>query len=236
MVIKGSATERPGGYSVIPMRFVLWGIFAGARQALHRDHYAAMRVSLIYYGVEVGYVVFSPPGPPPQSLSLVGSDDGSSSAESLEKTSDGALPAILSPKPLADLNLITNSTKISITNITGPSNAYDVKFLFKAMGQRLSNQEFFIPIFVCLEYIAHYASTLPVKGFKQSHLEGSWLEFRDFDGRPRTVPPFFEYHLIAKALTIMPMRLEQSGWREVLIVIEVNGIHVGDGWLRKGAP
>ena len=236
VVIKGIPTQMPGVYSVIRMRYVLWGIMVAAREAMQQDHYVTMRVALRYYGVEVGYVLFEGQNPPPQSLSLVGSDDGSSSsAENLEKRSDGALPATLSPKSLADLNLITNSTSLPKTNITSPSNADHVEYFFKSTGQPLSNQEFFTPIFICLEYIAHYAFTLPVKGFTLSRQRASWIEFRDFSGRPRTAAPFFEYQLIAKALRIMPIDLARFGWSEMLIVIQVDGVRVGDGWLRKGA-
>ena len=221
------------GPRTIPLRYVLWGIWAGVVRMLNNHAFVTMRITLTMHGIVVGYIVFEKPSP--QLITPVGSN-GDSSAESLEKRSDVALAATSPSKSLADS---TNGTGLSLANITSPSsNADGLRVLVIPIGQGLPVSDFFKPIFGCLAYIARFPYTDPVNPFEVSRDDSDMrMKFRDYDPQPRTQAPFFEYQWIAKALRLLPATVLQLGrWTEVIIIMEVDGIKVGDGWLKKRVP
>ncbi len=171
-----------------------------------------------------------------ESLGKERSENGS--AERLEKRSDVAIPAMPSSKNLTGLTANSNSISLSIKNTTSPLNAGDLQLFIKAVGQHLTDSEFFKPILAGLEYVAQFPSTSPVDGSKlQNQDSDTWIEIRDFGPR-RSEAPFFEYQCIKTTprnlLELIVQQLRE--WTEIVTVMQVDGISVGDGWLRKGVP
>ena len=231
VVIRSTAPAL--GPRMIPLRYILWGIWCGVAFMLDNHNFVTMRLTLSLHGRIVGYIAIAKPFS--QLITPVGSNDDSST-ESLEKRSDVVLAATSPSKSLADS---TNGTSLSLANLTSPSSNADGLHVFVApMGQGLSVSDFFKPILGCLGYVARFPSTAPVAGFKLVHDDTDMrMEFRDYDPQPRSEAPFFEYQLIAKALRSLPATVLQLGrWTEVIMVMQVDGIKVGDGWLKKGVP
>lgn len=231
VVVRSDATTLVPG--TMPIRYILWGVWSFALFTMSNNRFQTMHMTLGFDGVIVGYLRIEKPDL--QILGLAGSSDDSS-AESLKKRSDVALPAIPASKTLANFTMISNSTSLSLTNTTTPSNAGDLHVFFKLIGHSITNEEFFIPILAGLAYVAHFPSTSPVVGFRLRPAGSNiWIEFRDIGTQPRSEAPFFEWQWIAKALGELPRHMALFGvWREAIIVMQVDGISVGDGWIRKG--
>ena len=225
-----TSTLSPG---LTPIRYILWGIWSFALFMIQHDAFQTMRLALGFNGVTVGYIRVEKPDQ--QSLSLAGRTDGSS-AESLNIRSDVALPATAPSETLENITIASNSTSLSLTNTTTPSNAGNLRVFINPIGQPLTIGEFFIPILASLDYVARFPSTSPVAGFIVHPANSdTWIEFRDFRGQPRREAPFFEYHLVTRALGVLADHMANlEGWREAMVVMQVNGVSVGDGWIRKG--
>ncbi|CAD6582340.1 MAG: hypothetical protein ASARMPREDX12_005878 [Alectoria sarmentosa] len=227
-----AATLFPG---TMPIRYILWGVWSFALFVMSNNLFQTMLMTLGFDGVVVGYLRVEKPDL--QILGLAGGSDDNS-AESLKRRSDVALPAIplSASKTLANFTMISNSTSLSLTNTTTPSNAGDLHVFFKLIGHSITDEELFIPILAGLAYVAHFPSTSPVVGFRLRPAgSDTWIEFRDIGTRPRSEAPFFEWQWIAKALGELPGHMAPLGvWREAIIVMQVDGISVGDGWIRKG--
>ncbi|CAF9904077.1 MAG: hypothetical protein ALECFALPRED_004833 [Alectoria fallacina] len=230
VIRSGAKTLVPG---TMPIRYILWGVWSFARFMMSNNAFQTMHMTLSFDRVIVGYLRIEKPDL--QILGLAGSSNDSS-AESLKKRSDVALPAIPASKTLASFTMISNSTSLSLANTTTPSNAGDLHVFFKPIGHFITNEEFFIPILAGLAYVAHFPSTSPVVGFRLRPVgSNTWIEFRDIGAQPRSEAPFFEWQWIAKALGGLPGHMVLLGeWREAIIVMQVDGISVGDGWIRKG--
>ncbi|KAF6220105.1 hypothetical protein HO133_003236 [Letharia lupina] len=229
VIRSGAATLSPG---TIPIRFILWGIWSSALLMMTRYDFQTMHLTLNFDGAVVGYLGIEKPDP--QNPSLAGSNDGSSGG-SLERRSNVELPAMSPSKTLANFTMLSNRASLSLTNTTAPHNAGNLRVFINPVGQSLTNNEFFIPILAGLDYVARFPSTSPVYGFVvRPSLTDAWIEFRDYGARPRTEAPFFEYQWIAKALWELPGSMVPGRWREAVIVMQVDGVNVGDGWFRKG--
>ena len=217
-----------------PIRYIMWGIWSLALFMMEHDTFQTMRLALGFNGVTVGYIRVEKRDQ--QSLSLAGRNDGSSAGESLNMRSDVALPAIAPSETLENITITSNSTSLSLTNTTTPSNAGNLRVFINPIGQRLTIDEFFIPILASLDYVARFPSTSPVAGFTVHPANSdTWIEFRDYRGQPRREAPFFEYQWATRALGVLVQHVAMlEGWSEAMIVMQVNGVSVGDGWIRKG--
>ena len=218
-----------GSAGSTPVRYILWGIWSLALYMMKYDEYRTMFLTLGFDGVSVAHLRIERPDP--QVLSLPGGNSDSS-AERLKTRSEQILPAI----PLANLTEISNSTNLSLTtNSTAPSNAGDLLVMITAIGHHLSINEFFTPIFAGLEYVARHPAADPVKAFRVRPADtDTWIEFREYGAQPRTEAPFFEYQWIATAMVPLLGQQMLLGWFEVAFVMQVDGVRVGNGWIRKG--
>lgn len=232
VVIKSRApTSSPG---LTPIRYILWGIWSFALFAMKHDLFQTMLLTLGFNEVTVGYLTIEKPRL--QNLNLAGSND-ESSTERLKKRTDVALPVAPSSKTLENLTIASNSINLSLTNISTPSNADDLRVFVSPIGQPLTVHETFMPILACLDYVARFASTSPVDAFRVHPADtDAWIEFRGYGSQPRVEPPFFEYQWVTRALGMLPERMALvGGGRESIIAILVDGVRVGDGWIRKGS-
>lgn len=213
-----------------PVRYILWAIWSFALFVMKYDNFQTMLMTLRFNGIIVGYVTIEKPDP--QVLSLANVDN---SIQTIKERAKERLPAITVTNDLANFTEIPDSTSLSLANTTTPSNTGNLRVFIKPVGHPLTNIEFFVPILANLEYVARFPSTSPVNGFILSPADvDTWMEFRDFGGQPRTQAPIFEYQWIAKALGELTGYLARLGWwSEAIIVMQVDGVNVGDGWIRK---
>lgn len=146
------------------------------------------------------------------------------------------LAAISPSETLESSTTIYNSTSLSLTHNSTPSNAGDLRVFVNPVGHSLTNKGFFVPVLASLDYVACFPSTSPVDGSVVRPADsGTWIEFRDVRTQPRMEAPFFEYPLIVKAFGELPGYMALLGDRsEANIVMLVDRVNVGDGWLRKG--
>lgn len=232
VVIVSVATTASGGTT--PIRFILWGIWSLALFMMKDENYQSMFLTLGFNGLTVAYLRIEQPRPQVLSLPGVNSD---SSAERLKRSSGEILPAIPSPNGLANFTEISNSTSLSLTtNTTAPSNAGDLRVIITAIGAPLTINELFIPIFAGLEYVARHPCTSRVEAFIVRPVDtDTWIEFRECDTQPRTEARFFKYQWVAMALIQLPEQLVLlGGWCEAGFMMQVDGVCVGYGWIRKG--
>lgn len=213
-----------------PVRYILWAIWSFALFVMKYDNFQTMLMTLRFNGIIVGYVTIEKPDP--QVLSLANVDN---SIHTIKERAKEVLPAIPVTNDLANFTEIPGITSLSLANTTTPSNTGNLRVFIKPVGHILTNIEFFVPILANLEYVARFPSTSPVNGFISNPADvDTWMEFRDFGGQPRTQAPIFEYQCIAKALGELTGYLARLGWwSEAIIVMQVDGVNVGDGWIRK---
>ncbi|CAF9939399.1 hypothetical protein IMSHALPRED_001326 [Imshaugia aleurites] len=233
VVIRSDATTL--GRGVIPIRYVLWGIWSFALFMLNNNRYQTMHLTLGFNGGIVGYIRVERPNL--QVSSLAGSDSDSS-ASVRQKGADEALPDIHPSKIPAKLTAVSNTTNLFLTNTTATSsNAGDLHVFIRPIGQTLTNFQFFSPILAGLDFVARFPSTSPVNGFALRPVNvDTYIEFRDFGTQPRRQAPFFEYQWVVRALGELPWHLMPlMRWSEAIIVMQVDGISVGDGGLQKRA-
>lgn len=233
VVIRSEAVSP--GPGTTPVRYILWGVWSFTLFMLSHTMFQTMKLTLGFEGVVVGYLWVERPDS--EGLSLAGSgDDGG--AEGLQRRADVALAAVAPSEIPASSTVTFNGTGLSLINTTAPSNADDLRVFIKSVGHILTDREFFLPILAGLDYVAHFQSTSAVQQFKLHSLgEVTLIEFENFDSPPRREPPFFEYRGVANALRALPEQMAPLGrWSEALIVIQLDGVRVGDGWLRKVEP
>lgn len=232
VVIRNEAASPSPG--TMPIRYILWGIWSFALFVLGHDIVQTMLLTLAFDGAVVGYLMVEKPDS--EILMLAGSSEHGD-AEFRGRRSEVALPARPLSKTLADLTMMSNTTSLSLTNTTTPSHADNLRVFIHAAGQPLTNIQFFLPILAGLGYVSRFPSTSPVEGFKlrpAPATSDTWIEFRDFGPQPRTEAPFFEYRWVAMALGELTGQMVLLGeWREAVVVMQVDGISVGDGWIRK---
>lgn len=231
VIISDATAASPG---TTPTRYILWGIWSLALFMMKNDNYQTMLLTLGFNGVAVAYLRIEQADP--QVLSLTGVNNDSS-VESLKRRSGEILPATPSTNGLANFTQFSNSSSLSLTtNTTAPLNAGDLRIVVTALGRPITMNELFIPIFAGLEYVARHPSTFPIEPFIVRPADTDMeIEFQDYGTQPRTAAPFFEYQWVAKALGKLPEHLVMLGrWCEANFVVQVDGVRVGEGWIRKG--
>ena len=230
VVIRSRAPTSSVGLT--PIRYILWGIWSFALYVMKHNVYQTMLLTLGFNKVIVGYLMIEKPSL--QTLNLAGSND-ESSTERLKKRTDVALPVAPSSNALENLTTTSNGVNLSLTNISTPSNDGDLRVVVSPFGQHLTIHEIFKPILACLDYVARFPSTSPVDAFRVHPADtDTWIEFLGHGSRPRQVAPFFEYQWVTRALGTLPDQISRAGdGKESYIAILVDGVHVGDGWIRK---
>ena len=227
VVIRSYTTSsRPG---TTPLRYILWGMWSYALHVMETNNFKATYVTLGFNEATVGYLSIEKADL--QVLSLGGSDDDSR-AETLKERSGMTLEP---SNPSADLPNTTTLSLSLLNTTTTPSDNGDT-IVIHPFGSALTFDEFFLPILAGLDYVARFPFNSPVAAFTVRPANTiTWIEFRTFGTWPRTQAPFFEYQLIAKALAQLARSMAVRGtFSGAKVVIEVDGIAVGEGWLRKG--
>lgn len=217
----------------IPIRYILWGIWAFALYIMKNSAFQDMLLTLGFNEATVGFLLIEPQGA--RILSLAGSSDDDS-AESVKRRSGVALHAI-PPSEAPDIPTLTfNNTILSLTNTTTTFNAGSFLVTINAFGRSLTYQQFFIPIFAGLDYVARFPSSSPVDPFVVRAADTDTLiGFDRVRTRPGTEVPVFEYQWIAKALWELSRRISVAGvWSEATIGMVVDGVAIGTGWIRLG--
>lgn len=214
-----------------PLRYILWGAWSYALEVMATQKFEAMLLTLGFNEQIVGFLSIEKADL--QVLSLGGSDNDSR-AETLKERSGTTLePANLS----ADVTLVSNTTTPSLLNtITTTPSDNGCTILINPFGSTITFDELFLPILACLDYVARFPSNSPVADFTiRPTNTDAWMEFRALGSRPRTQAPVFGYRSIVHALAQLARFMGERGrFSGASVVVQVDGVSIGEGWLRKG--
>ena len=230
VLIRSYATSSSPGTT--PLRYILWGVWSYALHVMDMEtpKFEATIVTLGFNEQIVGYLTIEKADL--QVLSLAGSDNDSRAETLKENTGTTREPANL----LADLTLVSNTTTPSLYNITTtPSDNREI-ILINPFGSTITFDELFLPILAGLDYVARFPSNWPVADFTVRPTNtDSWIEFRASGTRSRTQAPVFVYQSIVYALAQLARFMAVRGsFNGASIVIEVDEVRIGEGWLRVG--
>ena len=122
----------------------------------------------------------------------------------------------------------TLSTSLDLTEVSSSA------VFIELQGQKLSLADVFMTLFWVILHIGSFPAADVLHDFT---VRGSdmYMEFvyQDYDG-PRTSPPYFTYQRAARALEYLPKYMFAQGRFETAVfVVEVDGIPLGQGFLRK---
>ena len=117
------------------------------------------------------------------------------------------------------------------------ANAGNFKVFLEFQGQILSIKEVFMALFFGLLHIASFSTEQIVDDFVvRDSLSRTELLYENY-GAPRTSPPFFTSRVAARALAFIPKYMFTEGkFEAITFVVEIGGIPVGTGYLRKFSP
>ena len=221
VMIRSYATSSSPG--TIPLRYVFWGVWSFALHVMETQNFEAMSLTLGFNEVIVGYLTIEKAVP--QVLSLGGSDDDSR-PETVSETSG------------TTLSLVSNTTTLSIpilNSTTTPSDNGEA-ILINHFGPAITFDDFFLPILAGLDYVARFPSDSPVASFTVRPTNtNTWIEFRASGTRPGTQAPVFKYQSVIRALASMARYMAVRGsFSGASILVQIDGVDVGKGWLRKG--
>lgn len=137
------------------------------------------------------------------------------------------------PSIIPDLANFT-SLEDNETDVADFTNAGKLSIFLELQGQSLSIPEVFMTLFLGLVHIASFGTAHVVQDFEvRDPFPMTELVYKHY-GAPRTSPPFFDYHMAARALGYIPKYMFAQGrFEEVIFVLEVGGTPVGIGYLRK---
>ena len=137
------------------------------------------------------------------------------------------------PSIIPDLANFT-SLEDNETDVAAFTNAGKLSIFLELQGQSLSIPEVFITLFLGLVHIASFGTAHVVQDFEvRDPFTMTELVYKHY-GAPRTSPPFFDYHMAARALGYIPKYMfAQRRFEEVVFVLEVGDTPVGIGYLRK---
>ena len=228
VLIRSYATSSSPGTT--PVRYILWGVWSYALHVMDTQKFEAMIVTLGFNEQIVGFLTIEMADV--QVLSLGGSGNDSR-AETLKEKSGTTLE---SANLLADLTLVSNTTTPSLLNTTTTPSDNRETILINPFGSTITFDELFYPILAGVDYVARFPSDSPVADFTVRPTNtDTWIEFRAFGSRSRTQPPIFVYQSIVYALAqLARFSAVRGSFSGASIVIEVDGVGVGEGWLRKG--
>ena len=134
---------------------------------------------------------------------------------------------------------LANHTSIEFreTDLATITEAGNFKVFIQLQGHMLSIKEVFIAMFFGLLYITSFSTEQIVEEFSVTDgLSRMELQYDYYDA-PRTSPPFFTYRAAARALAYLPgYMFAQGKFESATFVVEIGGIPVGTGYLRKLAP
>lgn len=223
--VKIRITRVTSSSSALQYRYAIWGLFKAAQYLTENNIFACVIVNLFWSGggapALVGVIeIFPDPLP--------------DNAESNEIQRLMGIGQRAEPPPtslgLANLTSICSNE----SGLATSANAGKLLVFLEFQGPTLSVSEVFMTLFLTLLEIASFGTTHLVHDFKVEDLITKTELVYEHYGAPRTSPPFFVYHVAARALGLVPKYMfEQHRFEAVTFVLEVDGTPVGTGFLRK---
>ena len=223
--VKIRITRVTSSSSTLQYRYAVWGLFKTAEFMARNNMFTRTIVSLYWDGsgmpAQVGTIEIFP-DPLPNVVST---------AKLSHLMTIGQQAEILS-----NSSNLANFTSVEYrdTDLATTPNAGNFKVFIDLEGQTLPIKDVFMTLLSGLVHIASFRTEHPVHDFTIRHLF-SRTEIRYVNyGVPRTSPPLFTYHAAACALAHIPKYMFAKGrFEAATFVVEIGGIPVGTGFLRK---
>ena len=210
----------------VEVRFVIWGIWVGIRDMVSRNIFCEVEFDLYWDERVVAHMYFTKP-----------MDLGPSSSNETLGTDE---PLTLSPTSNGTASVMLDSSN-STTNLSDTLNEERFSWTptFPPEAKTLTIFEVFLTTIAGLKNAAPHPALKKIPGAYASaavNVDASLQIFIHQRTTPRPRPPYFRYIHVIKALKLVPAyMLAQGRFAELYFLMQVNGLPVGDGYLRRGA-
>ncbi len=223
--VKIRITRVTSSSSTLQYRYALWGLYEAADYLTTISVFSSIQVDLYWSGggvpAQVGVIeIFPDPLP-----NIAESKD----IQNLIGISQRVETPPSSPDVAKFASIDSNETNLAATTYAGRFSVF-----VELQGEILSISEVFMTLFLAVVDIASFGTAAPMHDFvAQDGRTKMELVYEHYDA-PRTSPPFFTYHAAARALGYIPEYMfEQRRFEALVFVVEVGGVPVGTGFLRK---
>ncbi len=208
----------------VEVRFIIWGLWVGIRDIVGRNSFHEVEFEIFWEHQLVALIYFTLP------MDHQGTSNGILDADE---------PLTLVPSPNQtiggnpDISNITEHSPYALDNGIFGWNPY-----FAPTAKTLTVVEVFLTVMAGLKNAAPHPASQKVSGPYASAAVDVYANVQFFLHKrrsPRTKPPYFEYIHVIKSLRLIPGYMLQKGrFAELIFVIEVSGMPVGEGFLEKG--
>ena len=209
----------------IEVRTVIWGIWVAIRDMISNNNFHEAEMDILWELEVVAYIYITLP----MDLKTAGQNGSLGTDEALT-----LLPG----------SNITTGGNLDISNTTGyPPDAlnegtFSWQPVFGPSAKILTVFEVFLTVMAGLKNAAPHAASDKVPGPYASSAMNVYANVQFYIHKrrsPRPKPPYFQYIHVIKALRLIPgYMLEKKQFSELVFMIEVDGILVGEGYLEKG--
>ena len=211
--------------TTIEARLVIWGIWFTIRDIIDKKSFHEAEVDISWDGQVAAYLYFTLPG----DLTIANGNGTSGSAEPLAlfPDSNGTIGGILDA---------SNTTENSSNALN--EGRFTWEPIFAPMAKTLTPIEVFLTVMAGLKNAAPHVASDKVQVAYASAVDGVDANVQIYIHKrktPRTQPPFFQYIHVIKALRLVPRyMLTKKNFAEMIFIIEVDDMPVGEGYLEKG--
>ena len=211
--------------SSVEVRLIIWGIFFGVRDILRTSSFHEAEWELLWEHEVVAYIYLTEP----TGLQTT-SKNGTLSTDE---------PLTLLPGSNRTIGgILDNTNTINHSPDALNEGRFSWQPIFSPIGKPLTVVEVFLTVMAGLKNTApHAASDKVPKPYASAAVDvNANVQFYIHKrSTPRPTPPFFQYIHIIKALRLIPgYMLQKKRFAELIFVLNVDGITVGEGYLEKG--
>lgn len=209
----------------VEVRMVIWGIWVAIRDIILNNNFHEMEMDILWELDVVAYLYITLP----MDLKIAGQNGSLGTDKSLTLlpgsniTTGGNLDILNNPGYFPDA---LNEGTFSWQPVFGPT------------AKILTVFEVFLTVMAGLKNAAPHAASDKVPGPYASAAADVYANVQFYIHKrrsPRPKPPYFQYDHVIKALRLVPgYMLEKKRFSELVFMIEVDGILVGEGYLEKG--
>ena len=209
----------------VEVRFVVWGLWVGIRDIVSQNRFVEVEFELYWEEQVVAYIYITRP-----------MDLGPSSSNETLGT-DG--PLTLSPPSNGTASVTLddpNSTTNLSDTLTDERFSWSPRFGYDA--KTLTIFEVFLTVIAGLKNAAPMAALDKVTSAYASaavNVDANLQIFLHKRRTPRPRPPYLQYIHVIKALRLVPgYMLAEGRFAELIFVMQVNNLPVGEGYLASG--
>ncbi len=223
--VKIRITRVTSSSSTLQYRYALWGLYEAVDYLTTISVFSSIQVDLYWSGggvpAQVGVIEIFP-------------DPLSDIAESKDIQNIRGISQRVETLPNSRDVAKFTSIDSNETNLAATTYAGQFKVFVEFQGEMLSISEVFMTLFLAIVDIASFGTAAPMHDFVAQDGKTKMELVYEHYGAPRTSTPFFTYHAAARALGYIPEYMfEQRRFEELVFVVEVGGVPVGTGFLRK---